>query len=142
MKDYLLLIEDDEMTAYLIRKALEKNLFPGDVLWIDNGEKAIQHLLSKKSKPALILLDMGLPDISGLDVLETIRNTEYLTSLPVILQTASSYALREDQQRVRALGISRYMVKPIDLSDLVTQMSEVTEMFKTATGLHDESSNT
>lgn len=132
MKPYLLLVEDNETTAYLTLEALKRSVFPGEVLRVVDGEEAIQHLFSKKSRPTLILLDMNLPSISGLDVLETVRNTVDLMTIPVILQTASNYALDSEQDRAHALGISRYLVKPMEFQDLLAQMAEVTTLFRAA----------
>lgn len=87
----------------------------------------MQHLLSKAVKPALILLDLKLPKISGIEVLEKVRNTPELSSIPVIILTASN--LEQDWERTHALGISRYIVKPMDFQVFVTEMGEVKRMF-------------
>ena len=85
MPPYLLLVEDDEATAYLTLKALQKSVFPGEIVRMRDGQETLQHLLSEKPKPALILLDMKLPKVGGIEVLEKIRSTPDLMLLPVII---------------------------------------------------------
>ena len=129
MKPYLLLVEDDEAASYLTLKALGRSPFSAKVIRVRDGAEAVQHLLSDTPKPALILLDLKLPKLSGIEVLEKIRSTADLTSIPVVVLTASDLA--QDRAITYVLGISRYIVKPMDNCELVSEMAEVTCMFDT-----------
>lgn len=127
MNPYLLFVEDDDATAYLTLKALKINAFPAEVTRARDGAEAMQHLFSGSLKPVLILLDLKLPKINGIEVLEKVRGTLDLTSIPVVILTASN--LDQDRERTHALGITRYIVKPMDFQEFVTEMGEVKRIF-------------
>ena len=127
MSPYLLFVEDDEATAYLTLRALMMNAFPAEVIRTNDGAQALQHLLSGTPKPTLILLDLKLPKVSGIEVLEVIRSTQDLQSIPVVILTASD--LREDRECTVQLGITKYIVKPMDFQEFVTEMGNVKYLF-------------
>lgn len=109
----ILCIEDDPGTAELIAEVLQEEGF--DVTVVENG---LNGLTALTEPPDLILCDIDLPDLSGLEVLERIRNGKLLaTSVPFIFLTA--YGQRAYQVQARQLGCDDYVTKPIDFELLV-----------------------
>lgn len=127
MTPYLLLVEDDEASAYLTLKALAINFFPAKIVRVKDGKEALMYLKEIIYKPTLVLLDIKLPKVSGIDVLGAMRESCALKSISVIMLTASN--MEKDREDAFELGIVDYIVKPIDFSELVAKMGEVTSVF-------------
>lgn len=134
MNPYLLLVEDDQAAAYLTRRALEENGISGSIVTVHDGEEALHFLqahgaysMRKRDNPTLILLDLKLPKISGLDLLKTLRAIPDLALIPVVVFSASG--MESDREQAHAIGISKYIVKPIDFSELLIDMSKVCKLF-------------
>jgi CheY-like chemotaxis protein len=118
----VLLLEDDEDHVFLIGRALR------DISDLDvslevtvNGDEALRYLTSRQQgapgrRPQLALLDLKVPRISGLDVLEHIRSSATYAELPTVLLTSSERA--EDRARAEELGASGYLCKPLDGAQL------------------------
>ena len=132
MSPYLLFIEDDETTAYLTLRALRMNSFSAGVVRANDGAEALQHFRSRKLKPALVLLDLKLPKVNGMEVLKILRSISDLQSVPVVVLTVSN--VEHNRQETAQLGISKYIVKPADFDDLVTEMNYVKHLFDLVTG--------
>ncbi len=114
----ILLVEDDPMIGASLRTGLLANGMAVD--WILNGADAIEALAT--SVYSIVLLDLGLPDMTGLDVLKAVRNSRGRT--PVLIVTA-----RDDiHSRVTGLdlGADDYIVKPFDLNELLARIRAVT----------------
>ena len=121
MKDkYILLIEDNADDAYLAMRVIGK-VCADKVIVARDGEEA-NVLLHKMAREAahhqisLVLLDLKLPKVSGIEVLQTIRATPALRQLPVAVLTSSDNDL--DQERCRELGILDYIYKPMSADRL------------------------
>ena len=127
MSPYLLYIEDDETTAYLTVRALKMNSFYAGIVRANDGAEALQHFRSGKLKPTLILLDLTLPKVGGLEVLKILRSISELQSVPVVVLTVSS--LEHNRQKTAQLGVAKYIVKPADFNELVTEMEYVKHLF-------------
>ena len=139
MKPYLMFVEDDDATAYLTLRALKINAFPAEVVRANDGAEALQHLRSGKSKPTLILLDLKLPKISGIEVLQKIRSTPALQAIPVVILSASN--LEQDRENTAQLGITRSIVKPMNFQAFVTEMGHVSQLFSACVGFNDAQGN-
>ena len=83
-----------------------------------NGQQGIESAVEKN--PDLILLDLGLPDMEGIDVLRSLKQDKHTSPIPVVIVTAN--AMSEDKQRVIELGASAYVEKPIDFQLLKSLM--------------------
>jgi CheY-like chemotaxis protein len=110
----ILLVEDDEADAAVTIRLLNHNRLNKDLFWANNGQDAIEALERKNregNSPNLILLDINLPDISGIDLLIRIKENQLFREIPVVILTGSN----EDQdiQKSYDLGASSYLVKPI-----------------------------
>jgi len=110
----ILLVEDNEADAAVTIRLLNFNKLNKDLILAKNGQDAIEALQKKNregNSPNLILLDINLPDISGIDLLTRIKEDELFRKIPVVILTGSN----EDQdiQKSYDLGASSYLVKPI-----------------------------
>lgn len=118
-KQRILVVDDEEHILELIKFNLEKNGF--DVVTCDNGEKSI-HLLTTNLFD-LVILDLMLPEMDGIEVCKHIRKIEKLEKLPIIMLTARS----EETDRVLGLelGADDYMVKPFSVRELIARIRAV-----------------
>ena len=118
-----LVVEDNDDHAELIIYNLRKSDFVGEVVRVEDGEKALELLLSEKPLPDLILLDLKLPRLSGLEVLEKIKLHDRLKTIPVIMLTTS------DSERDRAtayqMHANSYLIKPMDFKDFEAMLGDV-----------------
>ncbi|MBS3905673.1 MAG: response regulator [Syntrophaceae bacterium] len=104
----ILLIEDNEQNLYLVNFILKKN--GHEVIEARNGEEGIR--LAIKEKPDLILMDIQLPDMDGMEATKRIRASEGDGKVPIVAIT--SYAMTGDRERALAAGCTGYIEKPID----------------------------
>lgn len=119
MTSPLLLIEDDDTAAYLTIKRLRASGFSVAVDVVSDGVEAFEYLTCqgrhadrRTGNPSLILLDLKLPGLDGFEVLKLIRTNPALTDIPVFILSASD--TEEDKYRSTLLGVSNYLVKPLD----------------------------
>ena len=126
----ILLVEDDPKDTELTMTALEEYNLSNEVVVATDGEKALDYLyyrgkFQRRSgeNPAVLLLDLKLPKVDGLQVLETIKGDENLKMIPVVVLTSS----REEQDMVRSykLGVNAYVVKPVDFHEFVNAIREL-----------------
>ncbi|HVY36637.1 MAG TPA: response regulator [Polyangia bacterium] len=123
----ILLVEDDPMDVKLTRRALTKAGLQVSLEVVEDGEQAVDYLLGPADKrgplPALVLLDLKLPKITGHQVLERIRADPRTRRLPVIVLTSS---LEEaDLARCYDLGANSYVRKPVEFDAFVEAARQV-----------------
>ncbi len=119
-KKHILLVEDNSDDEELTIRALRKNNIINEIVVVRDGQEAIDYLLGQhkyKNRditdvPVIILLDLKLPKVDGLDVLRRIRGEESIAVIPVIVLTSS----KEEQDIIRSyrLGANSYVIKPVD----------------------------
>jgi CheY-like chemotaxis protein len=124
-RDTLVLIEDNPDDAALAMRALRNNKIANNVVLLEDGAKALDYLFATgqfegrnvSDAPCLILLDLKLPRIDGLDVLKRIREDERTKLIPVVVLTSSS----EERDLVESynLGANSYILKPVDFEQFV-----------------------
>ena len=128
--DTILLAEDDPKDVELTMEALEENNLANEVIRTKDGVETLDYLLyrgefkdRKPGNPAVLLLDLKMPRMNGLEVLQVIRETADLKHLPVVMLTSS----REEQDLVKSyqLGVNAYVVKPVDFNQFVTAVSQI-----------------
>ncbi len=122
---YVLLVEDNPDEAFLTQKAFKKGEVANPLKLVSDGNQALDFLFSQgsyidrdiKDKPVLILLDLKLPLISGLDVLKAIKADPNTSLIPIIVLTSST----EDEDRAEScrLGANDYINKPTGLTEFV-----------------------
>lgn len=126
----ILLVEDNPKDLELTLIALEKSQLANEVIVARDGAEALDYLHCREAhagrvpgNPAVILLDLKLPKIDGLEVLSVIRATPALKSIPVVMLTSS----KEEQDLVRSyeLGVNAYVVKPVEFNDFLTAIADL-----------------
>ncbi len=105
----VLVIEDVEDNYFLISKIIGK--YPVELFWAHDGAEAMELFEKHQADLKLILLDIRLPDISGLEIAKKIRETN--NTVPIVAQTA--FAMSGDKQKALDSGCSDYISKPIDI---------------------------
>ncbi len=126
----ILLVEDDPRDVELTLTALGEYNLANEVVVTRDGEKALDYLYCRgefsgrsNDNPAVMLLDLKLPKVDGLQVLQQIRSEERLKLIPVVVLTSS----REEKDMVRSykLGVNAYVVKPVDFHEFVNAIKEL-----------------
>jgi len=120
----ILLVEDDKNDIDLTLRALKKSRVANEVDVARDGEEALEMLLdTDRHLPQLVLLDLKLPKIHGLDVLEKIRKTDRTRLLPVVILTSST----EESDRVKGYdrGANSFIVKPVDFSQFAKSVEQL-----------------
>lgn len=112
------MVEDSPDDEALILRALRKNNILNEVLVARDGEEATERLFGNGSvQPQVVLLDLKLPKVDGLEVLQRIRSDERTRFLPVVVLTSSRE--EEDVLRSYRLGANSYVRKPVDFAEFV-----------------------
>jgi CheY-like chemotaxis protein len=126
----ILMVEDDNKDVELTLTALEEYNLANEVVVTHNGQEALDYLYCRgefsarsTDNPAVILLDLKLPKIDGLEVLQHIKSDEKLKMIPVVVLTSS----REEKDMVASykLGVNAYVVKPVDFHEFVNAIREL-----------------
>ena len=109
----ILLVEDDEVDQMTVRRALKEIHVLNQLDVVGNGEEALAFLRDPANeRPGIILLDINMPRMNGVEFLRVIKDDEELKGMPVVVLTSS----REEQDRIESfkLGVAGYMIKPVD----------------------------
>jgi CheY-like chemotaxis protein len=126
----ILLVEDNPNDLELTLIALERSQLANEVIVVRDGAEALDYLHARGpyatrelGNPAVVLLDLKLPKVDGLEVLAEIRASATLKSMPVVMLTSS----REEQDLVRSyeLGVNAYVVKPVDFAEFVRAIADL-----------------
>jgi CheY-like chemotaxis protein len=126
----ILLAEDDPRDVELTLTALEENNLVNEVVVARDGAEALDYLrcqgdyrMRQKGNPAVVLLDLKMPKVDGIQVLEEIRADPELRQTPVVILTSS----REERDLVEAyhLGVNAYVVKPVDFQEFLAAVREI-----------------
>jgi len=114
----ILVVEDNEKNMKLFRDVLQATGY--STLEATTGEEAIE--LSLSQAPALVLMDVQLPGIDGVEALERLRQNERTASIPVLALTAQ--AMSGDRERFLEAGFDGYLAKPVDVGELIEAVRE------------------
>ena len=126
----ILMVEDDPKDVELSLTALEEYNLANEVVVVGDGEQALDYLYCRGEfqsrsgeNPAVMLLDLKLPKVDGLEVLKQIKADEKLKLIPVVVLTSS----KEEKDMVASykLGVNAYVVKPVDFHDFVNAIKEL-----------------
>lgn len=124
----ILLVEDNPDDEALAIRAFKKSNMTNDIVVARDGEQALNYLFDKqrldsKELPSVVLLDLNLPKIDGLEVLRQIRSNPSTKRLPVVILTSSKH--EEDLIEGYNLGANSYVRKPVDFNEFVTAVSQL-----------------
>ena len=114
MTKTVLVVEDNELNMKLFHDLLEASGY--NILQTRNGLEAID--IAREHRPDLILMDIQLPEVSGLEVTKWIKEDDDLRSIPVIAVTA--FAMKGDEERIRQGGCEAYLSKPISVATFLS----------------------
>jgi CheY-like chemotaxis protein len=126
----ILLVEDSPNDVELILTALSENCLANEVVVVRDGEEALDYLYRKgvfklrmEGNPVVVLLDLKLPKVDGLEVLAQIKSDPELKAVPVVVLTSS----REEQDLLNSynLGTNAYVVKPVNFHEFVDAIKEL-----------------
>ena len=126
----ILIVEDDPKDVELTLTALEEYNLANEVIITGNGAEALDYLYCRgnfstrsSDNPAVMLLDLKLPKVDGLEVLKQIKSDDNLKMIPVVVLTSS----REEKDMIASyrLGVNAYVVKPVDFHDFVNAIREL-----------------
>jgi CheY-like chemotaxis protein len=126
----ILMVEDDPKDVELSLTALEDYNLANEVVVVRDGEEALDYLFCRNGykdrsggNPAVMLLDLKLPKVDGLEVLRQVKANEHLRLIPVVVLTSS----HEEKDLVTSyrLGVNAYVVKPVDFHQFVNAIKEL-----------------
>ncbi len=127
----ILIVEDNPSDAEMALRAFKKNNLTNKILVVEDGEEALNYLFckgqyatkTKESRPKIILLDLKLPKINGLEVLKEIKGHPDTKIIPVIVLTSS----KEESDIIESyqLGVNSYIVKPVDFEKFVEAVRDL-----------------
>jgi DNA-binding response OmpR family regulator len=126
----ILIVEDDPKDVDLTMTALEEYNLANEVVVVRDGEEALDYLYCRgkfqtraNDNPAVVLLDLKLPKVDGLEVLQQIKSDDKLKIIPVVVLTSS----HEEKDMVTSykLGVNAYVVKPVDFHEFVNAIREL-----------------
>jgi two-component system, response regulator len=124
----IVLIEDNDLDAELTIRALRQNNLGNQIIRLADGQEALDFFFTPnktnmseiKEYPRLILLDIKLPGISGIDVLKALKSKEETRSIPVVILTSSTE--EKDIQVCYQLGVNSYISKPVEFENFIHTM--------------------
>ncbi len=127
----ILLVEDNPEDADLTIRSLEKHNLANDLKHVKDGEEALDFVFAQNSyqsrehilRPKLVLLDIKMPKIDGIEVLRTIKSDPRTQEIPVVILTSSQED--PDIKKCYRLGANSYIVKPVDFSSFVNAVVDV-----------------
>ena len=126
----IIMIEDDEGHARLIEKNIRRAGVNNRIMPFTNGTDAVSFLfgpdgtaVANKNKPLLILLDLNLPDMTGVDILGRVKSNEHLKRIPVVVLTTTDDAT--EIQRCYDLGCNVYITKPVDYENFANAIRQL-----------------
>jgi CheY-like chemotaxis protein len=126
----IVMIEDDEGHARLIEKNIRRAAVNNEIIPFPNGTSAIEFLFGpdgsgtvNKGRPLLILLDLNLPDMTGIEILKRVKSNEHLKRSPVVVLTTTDDAT--EIQRCYDLGCNVYITKPVNYENFANAIRQL-----------------
>lgn len=127
----ILLCEDNKRDADLTMRALKRQKLANSMVWVRDGEEALNYIFgegeyknrSVKDAPRVILLDIKMPKVDGMEVLQKVRSHPDTKHIPVVMMTSS----QEEKDIIKSydLGANSYIVKPVDFNKFMDSVSDV-----------------
>jgi CheY-like chemotaxis protein len=125
----ILLAEDNEADAEMTTRALRRQNLTNHLVWVKDGAEALDFIFRRGAYasrpvglPKLVLLDLKMPKVDGIEVLRQIKSNDETKTIPVVMLTSS--AEERDIVASYSLGVNSYVVKPVDFSEFVEEVSK------------------
>jgi len=119
----ILLVEDNALDAELTTRALKNGGLANKLLWVKDGQEALDYLFRageyagrENTVPRLVLLDLKMPKVDGIEVLKAVKANDRTKRIPVVVMTSSQE--EKDMAQTYDLGVNSYVVKPVDFNAL------------------------
>jgi len=127
----ILIVEDNPRDAELTMRALKKNNLANNVIIVEDGAEALDFFFCRgkyKTRsilipPKVVLLDLKLPKVSGLEVLKAVKADKRTSHIPIVVVTSSKQ--EPDMKQAYELGVNSYVVKPVDFDQFINAMSSL-----------------
>jgi len=120
----ILLVEDDRIDVMMFKRAVEELNITSPLVQANNGEEALQYLRDESNeKPGIILLDLNMPKMNGIEFLKVVKADDILKTIPVVVLTTSQE--EEDVIESFKLSIAGYMVKPHNYKKLMKTIASI-----------------
>jgi CheY-like chemotaxis protein len=125
----ILLVEDNEDHAEMVKRSFEENAVANKLIHLKDGKEAVEYLFenedmkNKENFPNLILLDLRLPKVDGLEVLKRIKTDQHLKNIPVVVLTSSQ--AEKDLITAYTNYANSYLVKPLDFNKFTKMMKDL-----------------
>jgi CheY-like chemotaxis protein len=120
----ILLVEDDEIDVMTVKRALKQLEVKNPLHRAENGEAALAYLQdSSRALPGIIIMDVNMPRMNGIELLGVLKSDERFKKIPVIMLTTS----KDDEDRIGSFNLSAagYMIKPVDYDKFVRMMDAI-----------------
>lgn len=119
----ILLIEDDKIEIMKLNRTIDKLNLNHNIIEANNGEDALNYLSKKENLPDIILLDLNMPKINGIEFLSILKKDEVLKHIPTIVLTTSNN--NHDLMECYKIGIAGYILKPLKYEDYVSKIEKL-----------------
>lgn len=119
----ILLIEDDVIEIMKLNRTISKLKLNHKIVEANNGEEALNLLSDKDNLPDLILLDLNMPKINGIEFLGILKNDKVLRYIPTVILTTSNN--QKDLQKCFEIGVSGYVLKPLKYEEYVEKIQKI-----------------
>ncbi|OIQ20335.1 response regulator [Lacinutrix sp. MedPE-SW] len=119
----ILLIEDDMIEIMKLNRTISKLELNHEIIEANNGEEALQILEKKDSLPDIILLDLNMPKINGIEFLNILKNNDVLKYIPTVILTTSNN--QKDLLECYKIGVAGYVIKPLKYEDYVSKIDKL-----------------
>ena len=125
----ILLAEDSEADAEMTMRALRRNNLANHLVWVKDGAEALDFIFRRgayanraRRAPKLVLLDLKMPKVDGIEVLRQVKSNEETRTIPVVMLTSS--AEERDIVASYSLGVNSYIVKPVDFASFADEVAK------------------
>ena len=119
----ILLVEDDPADAEMTMRALRRHHLANKIHWLQDGEQALDYMLGQGQLPKLVLLDLKMPKVDGMEVLRRLKGERATQAVPVVIMTSSN----EERDVVESynLGANSYIVKPVQFDAFLDTVAKI-----------------
>ena len=123
MSSKLIIIEDDLAIIHLLKRYMKRIDWHPELIHFEYGTDALAYFAENQCDNSVLLLDLNLPDMSGIDILEHLRQNPDYIDLPVIVLTTSN--LDDERHDCLALGVDQFLEKPVHFEDLLLNLANL-----------------